>query len=391
MERQVWAEVVTIGSELVLGQLTDTNAAYIASKLSEIGVGLAFHTTVGDDREMMIQALKQALDRCRIVITTGGIGPTEDDLTREVAAELFGRKLVLRQDLLEYIEGLFRRMGYHMAENNKKQAYIPDGATPIHNPYGTAPGFMVEDSGRILICLPGVPHETEPLIRDEILPLLQKKFSPDGRVWVNRVLKVCGVGESNVDAQLKELFHSMKNPTIGLQAGSGEIKIRLTARADNQAQAIELLDKGEADIRAIIGPLIFGTGEETLPGNTVGILRDRGLTLAVGETVTRGVVTAELGRLLGKGQLRGALVLADPEPAEDMCRKLADQFDADIYLASSGVHQEDNLVRVDICAMNKNGASKLKTVTLGGPGRLVADRAAVMTTFTLWQLLGETG
>ena len=222
MEVQVWAEVVTVGSELVLGQLVDTNASFIARELSEIGVGLAFHTTVGDDPELMRQAFKLALGRCQIVITTGGIGPTEDDLTREIAAEVLGRELQLRPELLEHIEGLFKRMGYRMADNNRRQAYLPEGATAIHNPRGTAPAFRYEFDNRVLICLPGVPAETEPLIRENIIPFLDKKYSPGGRVWINRVLKVCGLGESNVDYQIREIIRSSRNPIIGLQASPGK-------------------------------------------------------------------------------------------------------------------------------------------------------------------------
>ena len=158
MNEQVWAEVVTVGSELVLGQLIDTNAAFLATALSEIGIGLAYHTSVGDDPARMAEVFRTALSRADVVVTTGGIGPTEDDLTREVAAEVTGRPLVMRQDLLDFIESLFKRIGYRMAENNKRQAYIPEGADVIHNPYGTAPAFRIEQDGHVLICLPGVPR-----------------------------------------------------------------------------------------------------------------------------------------------------------------------------------------------------------------------------------------
>lgn len=387
MGEQVWAEVITIGSELVLGQLVDTNAAYIAGRLAEIGVGLAYHTTVGDDQPRMAQALRQALDRCRIVITTGGIGPTEDDLTREVAADILGQELVLREDLLEHIEGLFRRMGYKMAPNNRRQAYIPAQATAIHNPRGTAPAFRCEFDDRVLICLPGVPHETEFLIRQEVLPFLQKKFSPGGRVWINRVLKVCGVGESNVDAQIKEIIRESVNPSIGLQASPGEIKVRLTARADDPATAQELLDEGEARIQARLGPLIFGRGDETLPGNTTRLLEEQGRSLAVVEAMTRGLVTAELGRLLMAHQFKGGLILQEPAPPEALCDRALEEFNADVVLSVAGFPEPAGRVRTEIMVLSRDGQQEERTLSLGGPERLVIERAATMAMFTLFSFL----
>ena len=387
MEIQVWAEVLTVGSELVLGQLVDTNASFIARELSEIGVGLAFHTTVGDDKELMRQAFKLALQRCQIVITTGGIGPTEDDLTREIAAEILGRELILRPELMEHIQGLFKRMGYHMADNNRRQAYLPEGATAIHNPRGTAPAFRYEYDDRVLICLPGVPAETEPLLRENVIPFLQKKYSPGGRVWINRVLKVCGVGESNVDAQIKEIIRSSQNPIIGLQASPSETKVRLTARAETRKEAEALLDQGEARIRERLGPMIFGQGEETLAGNTAGLLRDKGLSLAVAENVTQGLVTAELGRLLHLGQLKGSLVLGAPTPIDELCERIQDEFQADLALAVTGLPGDDGRLVVDIKVRDASGRELDRQLSLGGPQAMIMQRAATMALFTLWNFL----
>lgn len=389
MDKQIWAEVVTIGSELVLGQLVDTNASYIAQALSEIGLGMAYHTTVGDDRERMLTAFRTALERCHVVIATGGIGPTEDDLTREVAAQVMGTELELREDLLEYIESLFKRMGYQMADNNRRQAYIPKGAAPIHNPRGTAPAFRCEINDRVLICLPGVPFETEPLLREEILPYLEKKYSPKGRVWVNRVLKVCGLGESSVDAQIKEIILSSRNPTIGLQAAPGEIKVRLTARADNRLQAEGLLDEGEARIREKIGSLIFGYGDETLSGNTVRLIEESGKTLAVGDALTGGLVISELGGRLSRSSFKGGNVLNREIPASELCDRLIRDFQADLALAIAGFPGEDDKHRIEIRVRDAEGREKSRELLLGGPDRLVKTRAAIMALFTLFSFLRD--
>ena len=389
MQVQVWAEVLTIGSELVLGQLIDTNAAYIAAALAEIGVGLACHTTVGDDRERMKQAMEQALSRCQIVITTGGIGPTEDDLTREVAAEVFGRELVLKPELLEYIEKLFARLNYKMAPNNRRQAYIPDGATAIHNPRGTAPAFRYEQGDRVMICLPGVPFETEPLIREEILPFLKDKYDLQGRIWVNRVLKVCGVGESNVDAQIKEIIRSSKNPVIGLQASPGEIKVRLTAMAENQDEARALLDDGEARIREKLGPLIFGYGDDTLAQTVARLLKKNGKTLAVAEALTQGLVCADLGKWLSPDRLKGGIVSGRPQSAQELDRKLKEEFQADLNLVISGLPDDQGQAEVHIQVLGPDGQKMERTLEIGGAQRIVRQRSATIALFTLFRFLSE--
>ena len=391
MEQQVWAEVVTIGSELVLGQLVDTNAAFIAGSLAEIGVGLAYHTTVGDDEARMAEALNRALDRCQIVITTGGLGPTEDDLTRQVAADIMGWDLVLREDLLEFIETLFRRSGYTMAPNNRRQAYIPAGATAIHNPRGTAPAFCCERGDRTLICLPGVPWETEPLMGEAVLPFLEQKYNLTGQVLINRVLKVCGVGESNIDSQIKEVIRSSKNPVIGLQASPGEIKVRLTARADSRDEAESILDQGEARIREKIGDLIFGYGEDTLPGVTAGLIEEQGLSLAVAETLTMGRLASDLGGRLSPGRLRGGLILSGSVPAEKLAARVLDQFEADLALAVSALPGEEGRQDVEIAVLDRRGNRAGRTISMGGPPRLLLARSTTMGLATLWNFLKGQG
>jgi len=387
----VWAEIVTVGSELVLGQLVDTNAAYIAQALAEIGVGMAYHTTVGDERDRQAEVFRQALNRCQIVVTTGGIGPTEDDLTREVAAEVLGRPLIFRPDLLEHIEGLFQRLGYTMPENNRRQAYIPEGAVVIHNPRGTAPSFRYEYDDRVLICLPGVPHETENLIRTEVLPFLAKKYVLTGKIILNRVLKICGLGESSVDAQIKDLIRSSKNPVLGLQAGASEIKVRLTARADTRAEAERILDEGEARVREQLDSLIFGRDDETLAGNTAALLQEYNQTLAVAEALTNGLVTAEIGGRLGLGRLKGALVLGRPVQAGELCDRVLNEFHPDLALVVTGWPDDSGRLQASILVRTADGREKERGLSLGGPSRIIQQRAATMALFTLLQFLREEG
>ncbi|MGZ3569227.1 MAG: competence/damage-inducible protein A, partial [Thermodesulfobacteriota bacterium] len=190
------AEIITIGSELLLGQLVDTNSSYIAKRLAENGIELVQTTTVGDDLQRMKEVIREASHRSEIVITTGGIGPTEDDLTREAIAEVFERPLTFQPHLMEQIEALFKKRGFRMAESNRKQAFIPEEAVPIENPKGTAPGFILEHSKGSMISIPGVPLEMEYLMENMVIPYLRKRFDIKQQVIQYKVLRACGLGES---------------------------------------------------------------------------------------------------------------------------------------------------------------------------------------------------
>jgi len=209
------AEIIAIGSELLLGQIVDTNSSSIAKRLAENGIELVQTATVGDDLQRMKEVIREAAKRSQVVITTGGIGPTEDDLTREVIAEVFQRPLTFQPHLMEQIETLFKKRGFRMAENNRKQAYIPEGSIPIENPKGTAPGFIVEHSNGSIISIPGVPPEMEYLMENTVIPYLRKRFDIKHEVIQYRVLRACGLGESAIGLQIKDLMKESRKPFSG--------------------------------------------------------------------------------------------------------------------------------------------------------------------------------
>jgi len=253
--------------------------------LTTVGLDLHFKATVGDNLERVKATLKTALSRSDFIITTGGIGPTLDDLTREAVAEVLGQPLVFQQHLYDQISDFFQRVGRPMSPNNRKQAYIPAGAIPIENPVGTAPGFIAEKDGQAIIAVPGVPHEMRFFIENRVLPYLRKKLGLT-EVIVSRVLKLFGIGESMVDERIKDLIEKGVNPTIGLLAHTqiGEIHIRLTAKAGDKAQAEALNAHLEAEIRERLKDFIFGADEETYEGILSSLLRRERITLAVVET-----------------------------------------------------------------------------------------------------------
>jgi len=289
-------EIVTIGSELLLGQIIDTNAAYLARKLNRIGLNIAFHTTIGDNHTQIKDALSQAVNRADLVIATGGIGPTEDDLTREAIADLVGAPLIFKEELMDHIESIFKRLGYRMPENNKKQALIPEGAIPIRNEVGTAPGFIIEKGSRLIIALPGVPKELKYILNKEVVPYLKKHFHLNQELITSKVLKVTGMGESKVDSQIKDLIDTNTNPSVGILASPGDITIRITAYAKSAMEADDLIRPIERKIRSRLGTNIYGVNGETLDTVVTDLLNKRGDTLSVIETFSGGELTVRLRR-----------------------------------------------------------------------------------------------
>lgn len=279
------AEVIAIGTELLLGQIVDTNSAYIAQQLATIGLDLHFKSTVGDNLERIKSTLKLALSRADFIITTGGLGPTQDDLTREAVAEVLDRPLVFQAQLYQQISDFFQKTGRPMSPNNKKQAYIPAGSIPLENPVGTAPGFIAEENGQAVIVLPGVPHEMRYFMAHSVLPYLRKKLRIN-EVIVSRVLKLFGIGESMVDESIKDLMATGVNPTIGLLAHTqiGEIHIRLTAKATAETKAQNLIAPVETKIKERLADYIFGVDEEIYEEILLRLLGQKKITLAIAET-----------------------------------------------------------------------------------------------------------
>ena len=287
------AEIVAIGSELLLGQIVDTNSTWMAQQLTALGVNLFYKSVVGDNPERMKEVLTRALERADVVITSGGLGPTQDDLTREVVAEVTGRKLILHQPFLEQIMHRFRSRGFIMTPNNERQAYMPEGAIPVTNPNGTAPSFIVEDPRGSVFVLPGVPFELKWLFENQVAPYLRQKFSLN-EIITYRVLKVAELGESRVDDLMGHFIANSKNPTVGVLAHPGQVDIRIAAKAPSKEEAMKLIAPVEAEMRQLIGKHIFAADEETIE-NTVGrLLREKQKTIAVCEDLTGGMVTERL-------------------------------------------------------------------------------------------------
>ncbi len=304
------AELVMIGTELLLGEILDTNANKLACALRGIGMDLLYKTTVGDNQARITQVLNLALDRSDVVITSGGLGPTVDDMTRLAVANATGRKLIYSTELESQIAERFQKFGRKMADNNKQQAYIPDGAIPLPNPVGTAPCFLSEDvAGRgFIISLPGVPRELEYMMTNTVLPLLIERMG--GRqVLQTRILRTCAVGESDIDRAIADL-ETGANPTVGLAAHPGQTDVRITAKAPTQAEADALIAPMEATLRERLGVAVYGVDRETVPEVVGRLLAEKQVRLGVVDTLTGGQLAQSL-REAGFGDV----VAADIHPA----------------------------------------------------------------------------
>ncbi|MFB0508408.1 MAG: CinA family nicotinamide mononucleotide deamidase-related protein [Thermodesulfobacteriota bacterium] len=415
---QMKAQIITIGTELLIGQIIDTNSAHIAQRLTPLGIDLAYVTAVGDDRAEMAETLSLALKRSQIVIITGGLGPTEDDLTREVVAQVAGRKLVFHQHLMDQIEAHFRRRGLRMVPSNRRQAFIPDAAIPIENPVGTAPGFILEKEGRVAIALPGVPREMEFLMEEAVIPYLRKNFAiKEGRVQY-RILRVCGLGESGVNERIADLIREGQNPSIGLLASPGDIKIRIMARGERPSEVKSLIERAEAQIRDRLGSLIYGVDAETLEGSVTKLLKRMNLTLSTAEPSTGGLIAQRLSGT-GSAEFLGGVVLNTDDATRaflgigtgefsrlkgegegfvlSLAQKARERYRSDLGLSVSGFSGKGNSeergeVKVHVyIGIASEGMKKCADHHLGGTQRMLRERTAILALDTLRKELVQTG
>ncbi|GBD11447.1 Putative competence-damage inducible protein [bacterium HR23] len=359
---QTWAEILSIGTELLMGEIVDTNAAWLASRLPPLGITLRWVTQVGDDLGDLTYALRQALGRSQVIITTGGLGPTADDLTREAVAQVLGETLTVDDALLAHLQAYFQRRGVPMAQANIKQAMRIPSALPLPNPRGTAPGWWVEQDGHIIVCMPGVPHEMEHMWNNEVAPRLQQKVR--GTVILTRTIKTFGMPEGSVGELVQEFF-GKENPYLGIYAKPDGIHLRLIARAPSRAEALSLLQPVEDAIRQRLAPIIWGVDDETPEKQVGALLKENRWSLAVMESCTGGLLASTITDVAGSSTyFRGGAVtytaeakiahgvdgrlietygVVSPQVAEDMARAVREGFQADFGIGITGVAGPDPL------------------------------------------------
>lgn len=290
------AEILAVGTELLMGQITNTNAQYISSKLPLAGVGVYYHTVVGDNAERLEKSLLLALERCDVVITTGGLGPTQDDLTKETVARLMGKKLVLHQESLTKIKCFFENLHRTMTINNEKQAYFPEGCIIMKNNNGTAPGCIIENGEKVVIMLPGPPSEMKPMFDEQVMPYFMEKC--DFKIE-SKFLRVFGIGESALEDMLLDLIDGQTNPTLATYAKDGEVTLRLTARVNPGEKGDEIISPMLAEIKKRTGDALYSLEDEPLDLVAAKLLLENNITISTAESCTGGLVSEILTNVPG--------------------------------------------------------------------------------------------
>jgi nicotinamide-nucleotide amidase len=374
------AELISVGTELLLGEITDTNSAYLARSLQETGIDLYWMSTVGDNMGRLLDVLQRAWGRSDLIICTGGVGPTDDDTTREGIAALFGEEMVVQEELAEHLRQFFRRRGYEMPARNIKQATLIKSAKGLPNPIGTAPGWWAEKDGRVVICMPGVPSEMYRMWENEALPELRRRQGVSA--LLTRTLKVVGVGESAAEDLIRHLISS-PNPTVATYAKSDGVHIRVAAKSNDPAEAQRMVAAMEAKVREVLGANIYGVDNETLEGVVGKICKERGLTLAVMESCTGGQLANLITNVEGSSEyFLGSLVAYSPQV------KISLGVDAGI-IEKHGLVSAETAIEMASAARKRTGADvALSTTGVAGPDPV--DGVARGTMYLGMDLQGRT-
>ncbi len=399
------AEIISIGTEILLGEILDTNTQYLASRLPALGIDLYHTSVVGDNLDRLADVIRRARERSDLVLATGGLGPTEDDVTREAIAEALGEELTIDPALEQGIREFFASRGVEMSQTNIKQAALIPSARPIPNPRGTAPGWWVERDDRVIVAMPGPPTEMTLMWEAEVAPELERRHS--GGVLVVRTLKTTGLREATLDEMVSPLLKS-SNPTMGVYARADGIQLRIAAKAATTEEARRLIEPVEEEARRILGSAVWGADDDTLAGAVGAMLRERGLTLATMESCTGGLLASTITDAPGSSvYFKGGLVsyatemkiawgvnpqvIAEQGVISEACaRAMAsaarDRLAADVGIGVTGVAgpdpQEDKPVGTIHVALD-DGRSPQAVSYLFAQGREAVKRRAVTTALSL--------
>ncbi len=403
------AEIMAVGTEILLGDILNTNARYLSRELALLGIGVYYQTVVGDNEERLLNAFKLAFDRADMVITTGGLGPTDDDITKETGGKFFNLKMVENEEAVKNGKDYFK--GKEMPKSNKKQGFVPEGATVFYNHNGTAPGCMIEKNGKILIMLPGPPYETEPMFEEYVLPFLKKK---SGFTIISKVLHLSGIGESAAAEVLSDIMSESENPTIAPYAKPNEMIFRVSGRGESEEEAKNIIKPVVEEIYGRLGKYIYGEDGCTLEEAVIKELVKRNLTLASAESCTGGLIAGKIVDYPGASEvfLDGVVSYSNEskvkrlgvsqetldkygavseETAREMAEGVIKAMDADVGVSSTGVAgpgggTDEKPVGLIYVAVSIKGKTTVKKLNLKGGRNKIRNR---VVTEALTLLLSE--
>lgn len=397
------AEIIAIGTEILLGDIVNTNAQYLSKQLADNGIDVYHQSVIGDNEERVLEAFKEGFKRADIIITTGGLGPTKDDLTKEMASKYFNRELILDEESLKYIESYFKKNGRELKGGNKKQAYFPKGSIVLPNPNGTAPGAIIEEENKIMIILPGPPREMKPMFKNYVMPYLNK-FTNE--VLVSKVLRIFGIGEGYMAEKIEDLIDNQSNPTIAPYAKDKDVTLRITAKAKDKNTALKIIEPVEKEIRERLGDNIYGEGEDTTLEEVVAKkLISKNLTISTAESCTGGMLASTLINYPGisKVFLEGAVTYSNEakikrlgvkketldkygavseETAREMALGIAKTSETNIGLSTTGLAGPDGgtkekPVGLVYIGLSINGEVRVKKLNLQGDRQKIRIRTVM--------------
>ena len=403
------AEIMAVGTEILLGDILNTNARYLSRELALLGVGVYYQTVVGDNEERLLNAFKLAFERADMVITTGGLGPTDDDITKETGGQFFNLKMVENEEAVKNVKDYFK--GREMPKSNRKQGFVPEGATVFYNHNGTAPGCMIEKDGKILIMLPGPPYETEPMFEEYVLPFLKKK---SGFTIISKVLHLSGIGESAAAEVLSDIMSESENPTIAPYAKPNEMIFRVSGRGESEEEAKNIIKPAVEEIYKRLGKYIYGEDGCTLEEAVIKELVKRNLTLATAESCTGGLIAGKIVDYPGASEvfLDGVVSYSNEskvkrlgvreetldkygavseETAREMAEGVVKALSADVGISTTGVAgpgggTDEKPVGLIYMAVSIKGKTTVKKLNLKGGRNKIRNR---VVTEALTLLLSE--
>jgi nicotinamide-nucleotide amidase len=410
-------ELISVGTELLLGQLTDTNSVFVAQSLAAAGIDVYGTHQVGDNLTRIANTMRGALERVDGVITTGGLGPTVDDLTKEAACEALGLDVELHEPSLKQMQDFFAQMGREMRENNRKQAYVPRGSLVLENPRGTAPGFVAFGAnGKFVACMPGVPREMRPMLADLLIPFLRERYALDEAIYT-RFLHTVNIGESEIDHRIADIFRSGENPKIAVLAHEGQCDVKIMAKAHSREQASTMLAPVEAELRERLAGFIYGVDRTPLEAAVHELLQTRGATIGVAESCTGGRIAAALTAVPGSSQsFLGGIVAYDntvkiaelgvgeqtlerfgavsEETAREMAQGARARLRTDVAVSTTGIAgpgggSEEKPVGLVWFAIDADGDVHTYRFQFRGERDAIQRRATVMALGLVWRLLSR--
>lgn len=394
------AEIITVGTEILLGDIVNTNSQFLAKELASLGLDVYYQSTVGDNESRLMDTLNESLDRSDIIITTGGLGPTNDDITKEVAAKCFNQELVFYNNIWKDIKQYFEKIGVEPTENNKKQAYFPKDCIILNNSNGTAPGAILKKENKMIIVLPGPPKEMIPMFNNELKKHLENLT--DYKL-ISRTLRFFGIGESELEDKLSDIINNQTNPTIAPYAKEGEVTLRITAKSYTKDDADNLIDEVENKIKTLVGKYLYGYGETTLEETVAKLLVEKNLTIAVSESCTGGMVSstlidypgisqvfmegcvtysneAKMSRLGVKKETLDSFGAVSTETAIEMAKGVAMNLKTNVGLSTTGIAgpgggTAEKPVGLVYIGLYINGKTKVKKLNLAGSREKIRVKA----------------